>query len=274
MKKKVKGFTLIELLVVIAIIAILMAILMPTLNRAREQGRRAACLSNLKQLTLGWLMYADDNDSEIMNGDAGDTTERNRTGNMPPWIGKCWADDYETGGQLPEDTQIAEIRSGAMWPYVREVKLFSCPTGTRGELVTYAAMDSVRGLARTGTANGTTGTRVGKTVLWLTRTTEIVVPGPAYRMVYIDEGWVTPDSFAVYYNESQWWDDPPVRHGDGTNVSLADGHVEYWKWDGSDTIQTGRDRQRSHTNYFTPTTDAGFEDLHKVQKYTWGRLGY
>ncbi len=48
--KRTKGFTLIELLVVIAIIAILMAILMPALHRAREQGKRAVCLGNLKQM--------------------------------------------------------------------------------------------------------------------------------------------------------------------------------------------------------------------------------
>jgi len=54
------GFTLIELLVVIAIIAVLMSILMPALNRAREQGKRSTCLSNLKQLTLAWIMYADE----------------------------------------------------------------------------------------------------------------------------------------------------------------------------------------------------------------------
>ena len=59
------GFTLIELLVVIAIIAILMAILMPALNRARLQGKRAACMGNLKQLTLAWIMYADENDDKI-----------------------------------------------------------------------------------------------------------------------------------------------------------------------------------------------------------------
>jgi len=53
------AFTLVELLVVIAIIALLMAILMPALNRAREQGKRATCLSNLRQLTLAWTMYAD-----------------------------------------------------------------------------------------------------------------------------------------------------------------------------------------------------------------------
>ena len=65
---KQRGFTLIELLVVIAIIAILMAILMPALNRAREQGKRAACLSNVKQLTLAWILYADDNDGKMASG--------------------------------------------------------------------------------------------------------------------------------------------------------------------------------------------------------------
>ncbi|MHC4070937.1 MAG: type II secretion system protein [Planctomycetota bacterium] len=61
MRRK-EGFTLIELLVVIAIIAILLAILMPALNRVREQGKRAVCLSNLKQLSLAWILYADDNE--------------------------------------------------------------------------------------------------------------------------------------------------------------------------------------------------------------------
>ncbi|MDT8303690.1 MAG: prepilin-type N-terminal cleavage/methylation domain-containing protein, partial [Sedimentisphaerales bacterium] len=66
-----RGFTLIELLVVIAIIAVLMAILMPALSRVREQGKRAVCLSHLKQLGLVWIMYADDNDGYIVNGAAG-----------------------------------------------------------------------------------------------------------------------------------------------------------------------------------------------------------
>jgi len=64
------GFTLIELLVVIAIIAILMAILMPALKRAREQGQRAVCLGNLKQLQLSWILYADD---KLVSCEAGGT---------------------------------------------------------------------------------------------------------------------------------------------------------------------------------------------------------
>ncbi len=276
MEKRTRGFTLIELLVVIAIIAVLMAILMPTLNRAREQGRRAACMANLRQLTLAWLMYADENDSKIVSGDAGyDHGQPGSSNYEKAWVGKCWHDNYGAGAQLPEATQIEEIKDGALWPYTRDLGIYSCPTGTKGEMVTYAAMDSVNGRARDGTYSGSAGRRVGRTVLWLKRTTDITVPGPAYRMVYIDEGWVTPDSFAVHYTQALWWDDPPVRHGDGTTVSLADGHVEHWKWKGTDTIKSGKERQRGHpSNDVRPTTDGGFEDLHLVQKYTWGRLGY
>jgi len=68
---KREDFTLIELLVVIAIIAVLMAISVPALNRTREQGKRAACLNNLKQLALAWIMYADENDDKIVSGAGG-----------------------------------------------------------------------------------------------------------------------------------------------------------------------------------------------------------
>ncbi|MHC4227198.1 MAG: prepilin-type N-terminal cleavage/methylation domain-containing protein, partial [Planctomycetota bacterium] len=107
LKKRVEGFTLIELLVVIAIIAILLAILMPALNRVREQGKRAVCLSHLRQLGLVWIMYADDNDGNIVNGAAGHsgTPGDARHSNERPWVGVCWASDYATGGQLPEAQQ-------------------------------------------------------------------------------------------------------------------------------------------------------------------------
>jgi len=76
-----RAFTLIELLVVIAIIALLMAIMVPMLRSAREQGQRVVCLSNLKQLTLAWLAYADDNDGKLVSGKAmGESRKYGTTG--------------------------------------------------------------------------------------------------------------------------------------------------------------------------------------------------
>jgi prepilin-type N-terminal cleavage/methylation domain-containing protein len=79
------GFTLIELLVVIAVIALLLALLIPVLGRARELGQRAVCLSNLKQLTLAWLAYASEYDSKMVKGRAFGGDSRGRI------VRKSWA---------------------------------------------------------------------------------------------------------------------------------------------------------------------------------------
>ena len=174
--KRSKGFTLIELLVVIAIIAILMAILMPALNRAREQGKRAACLSNLKQLQLAWITYASDNDERIVNGEAyGGTagTCPTPSGGMHDrekwWTGADCASDYMTGGKLDQQVQLTAIRAGALYPFVPADKLYACPTGIRGEMRTYTITDAMNGLTsgRGPVTNGTVGVTIGKTTLWV-----------------------------------------------------------------------------------------------------------
>jgi prepilin-type N-terminal cleavage/methylation domain-containing protein/prepilin-type processing-associated H-X9-DG protein len=253
-----RGFTLIELLVTIAIIAVLMAVLLPALSRAREQGKRAVCLSNLKQLALGWMVYADDKDEKLVSGAAGIARVSEK-----PWVGKCWDSDFRNGAQLPVEEQISEIKKGALWPYCPEVRAYRCPTGYRGEMLTYSIMDSMNGYSD--------GTK--EPGLWLKKRTEI--RRPSSMAVFIDEGWVTPDSYAVYYKEECWSDDPPVRHGDGTDFSFADGHSEYWKWKGADTLKHGREANRTFAGPgWVPQTDAGFHELYRVQKATWGRLGY
>ncbi len=264
---KQKGFTLIELLVVIAIIALLMAILMPALNRAREQGKRAVCLNNLKQLTLAWIMYADENDDKLVNGAAGETG--NVHADEPPWVSKIVATDWSSGGQLTEEQQKDAIKNGALWPYVKQIKLYRCPTGSRGEMLTYAIMFSMNGIAYQMV--------LGKPGVFIKKRSEIHNPAPAYRLVFIDEGWMSPDAFAVNYDSEQWFEAPPVRHGDGTNVSFADGHCDYKKWRGTDTIKRGKAALFHSSQAWeggTPETPEGFQDLYWMQKGTWGRLGY
>ena len=294
-QKNREGFTLIELLVVIAIIAILMAILMPALNRVKEQGKRIVCESNLKNLQLCWLMYADDNDDKIVNGAGGfhyiSANGHTQDGTNPniierAWVGAGWGNNWNQPTAVSErgltDAQKKRaVREGALWEYAKDYDIYKCPTGRRGECVTYAAVDAMNGLIRSGTASGnghvySRGTRVGPTVLWIKRKSEITSPGPAMRMVFIDEGAMTPDSFATHYNQrGPWWDDPPVRHGDGTTVTWADGHVSHIKWKAAETIKRARDtRDYYGGGQFMPTTPEGLKELEDFQKAVWGKVGY
>jgi len=263
-----KGFTLIELLVVIAIIAILMAILVPTLHRAREQGQRAACLSNLKQLTMAWIMYADENDNKIVAGSTGRGGENNVPLKEDGWV--HWAGYSDT---TSEEAQVRAIEEGALFPYGKTAKLYQCPSGLRGEMRTYAIVDAMNGWPTT----------PDKPELNIKNRMRITRPGE--RLVFVDEGWATLASWSVPYSRESWWgstvvqagilaadnrhkDPPPVRHGGGTSFSFADGRSEYWKWRDQRTIDYGK---------MTPGADPvqpGNPDLHRVQQAYWGKLGY
>ncbi len=259
-----KGFTLIELLVVIAIIAILMAILIPTLHRAREQGQRAACLSNLKQLTMAWIMYADENDNKIVHACTGKGGESPIPTNEDGWV--HWA-GYSDATR--EGTQIQAIKEGALFAYCGTEKLYKCPSGRRGEMRTYAIVDAMNGWPSTGPH--------------IKKRTQIIRADE--RAVFLDEGWVTFASWSVPYDREAWWgsavtqpgilagdnrhkDPPPVRHGDGTDFSFADGHSEYWKWQDQRTLEYGK--MMPGSNPLQP----GNPDLHRTQKAVWGKLGY
>src|SRR4028118_570049 len=98
--QRLKGFTLIELLVVIAIIAILAAILFPVFARARENARRASCLSNAKQIGLGVMQYAQDYDEKLPFSYTN------------PGPGGIWADTIQ--------------------PYVKNYQMFKCPSNPPG----------------------------------------------------------------------------------------------------------------------------------------------
>ena len=256
------GFTLIELLVVIAIIAILMAILIPTLQRAREQGKRATCLNNLHQLQLAWGMYADENDDRIVNGATGYSNVQMSWGDHRNEL--AWVNQFSTDW----NTALKGIMDGALWPYLKNVRIYRCPTGRRGEALTYSTMFSMNAVCHTSEG-------VDKVPgAYIKKRSQIRNPAPAYRLVFIDEGWMTPDAYAVHFNAERWWDDPPVRHGDGTNVSFADGRADYYKWKGVDTIKRARSQEVGHTSDWTPQTDEGFQDLYWMQKGCWGKLGY
>ncbi|MCU0914466.1 MAG: prepilin-type N-terminal cleavage/methylation domain-containing protein [Planctomycetes bacterium] len=242
------AFTLIELLVVIAVIAVLMAILMPALSRAREQGKRVACLNNLGQMMKGWIMYADESNDKIVAAN--------------PQLNEGWV-RYTSSATTQE--KINGIRAGFLFRFCPEVKLYKCPTGERGEVVTYAVTDAMNGY------NGIPGT---KDLMVYRR---IQIKRADERIVFLDEGRLSPNSWTLWYDQERWWDQITARHGDGTNFGFADGHSEYWKWKDPRTVDVAKADYTVWQNTTRNGADSysyGNEDLHRVQRGVWTKLGY
>ncbi len=274
-----KGFTLIELLVVIAVITLLMALLVPVLRSAREQGQRVVCLSNLRQLTLAWIVYAEEHDGKIVVGSAFGRVTGFRL-DLKGWLGRAFL--------FPESRSalIENPNKGALWPYIQDIDAYRCPRGRTGHAAMYSTVVAANGVHAEGTYLLDSGDRnkqkrVGSTVLSLTKLTDIISPTAAQRAVFIDMGQTPVSNFYVHYLYPKWdkHSPPPIRHRDGTTLSMADGHVEYWKWKGRETVRMpGRLHQFSQglrgLEYYEPQTEDGLYDLQRLQKATWGRLGY
>jgi len=286
-----KGFTLIELLVVIAIIALLMAILMPALSKAKEQGKRAVCQSNLKQLFLAWGLYSDDNDDWLVNASQG-FAKSTQTGGAPggtcgprdwlPWVGRIFdLLTYANNGDLerqaallkgPEDkTKIAGTNTtmygtNLLWKYCPNLKLYKCPTGNRGQMLTYALVDMMAGAA---TWDNCPGPDINPDYMVRTQ-----IRQAAIHFVWVDEGYITPDSWTVPYNSANVTDPLPSRHGKGANWAYADGHVGYHKWVTKEVLDGASFDWAEWTTYATTVNWECNKDLLWAQYHAWGELSY
>ena len=268
------GFTLIELLVVISIIALLIAILIPVLRTAKERAQRAVCLSNLKQLTLAWNLYAYDNDENLVNGMA-------RSPSGGPW-GPPWVDVSIFSISDPNDAS-SHHHNGALWTYLKDAGVYRCTLSRPGHPVTYAIVCAANGNSPDETRQSIfRSKRIGSTVLWIRKLTDIVSPSAAQRAIFVDYGKspAKGDAFQVHYAHPGWalgGGIPFVHHDQGMTLSMADGHVEYWKWRGAETMDMIRGTLPSGSftdGRFEPRTADGLYDLQRLQKATWGRLGY
>ena len=225
--QKPKGFTLIELLVVIAIIALLLAIVIPSLNLAKKKAAAAVCLVNVKNLALGWYMYQDDNDGYIMNA--------HMSGQFP-WIGI----PRDEGGTLlsPTSTSLVTdedesrgIELGVLWSYVKSAHSYNCPAdkvkskydGTE-KFVTYAI------------ARALNGTPMTSDDYIIKKFGEITSPGMRYVFVETAEtrnynmGGQFPMATPEFDDRWGWWGPMAVNHGDASTLGFTDGHAENRKW--------------------------------------------
>ena len=244
------GFTLIELLVVIAIIAILAALILPCLAKAKEQAQRAICKSNLKQLQFCWLMYADDYGGKLClndwidTGTAGDPTLGDMTNNS-------WCN-----GNARMDTTTSNIESGLLFKmrYSKSTAIYHCPADmstiqdANGNPLpqlrtrSYNMSQSVNGSGLL--IDPQTGYFVDVEQPCFSKLSSITNPTPSQLFVFIDENEVTLEDDQFGYPMSNdwsygsWWDMPSNRHNQGGDLSFADGHVEYWHWEAPETTLT------------------------------------
>jgi prepilin-type N-terminal cleavage/methylation domain-containing protein len=198
------GFTLIELLVVIAIVAILAAILFPVFLSAKEHGRMVSCVSNLKQLGNGFMLYADENHGRLPAA-----TRSTNTPGLPAviYVKEDWAGSVYTSQAYPENGQI--------WPYVRNKGVYLCPTDRN---IAPTGPNSYRG-------NDYALSYSMNSYLSLINADATRMRNRARMMLLIHEGRNTIND-AKY---SMWSTDLPSNiHYDGTTLLYADYHA---KWD-------------------------------------------
>lgn len=219
-KLRSSAFTLIELLVVIAIIAILAALLLPTLARAKAQGQSMRCLSNLRQFQAAFHMYLGESNDHLPPNFYGFDGSINAAYSLPgDWV----------AGNAQYDTTPTNIQSGVLYPYVASISVYVCPTDysmvqNHPALPRFRSYDLDTHLNSDPDENG-----IGHHP-W-TKTAGITNVAGVFTFCEEHPQSIDDGAFGTFeYPDEQWNNIPTDRHLKGENFTFLDGHAEHWQW--------------------------------------------
>jgi prepilin-type processing-associated H-X9-DG protein len=220
-------------LVVIAIIAILAAMLLPALAKAKTKAQGIGCMSNLKQLQYAWYLYAGDfNDMLPRNGGIGSIAMAVTDGNINNgnWVHGVMGTAY--GATATSNTDPELVKRGSIFPYAKNVAIYKCPADRKTSLMGGVQLPTTRSMSMNFSMNPIAP--FNPQLLTYRRMTDITRPAPAHTWVFIDEnpGTINDGLFVadMLGYPTTWVDIPATYHNGSGGLSFADGHAELRKW--------------------------------------------
>jgi prepilin-type N-terminal cleavage/methylation domain-containing protein len=264
------AFTLIELLVVIAIIAILAAMLLPALSKAKLKATMANCLSNQKQLALAFSMYSTDNREVLLPYAIPNTMNEFFVG----------AGIYDYRPDIPAGTPIdvAEQqtkdklkRTSLLYPYASNPEVFHCPGDLRYKRLKVGSGWAYVSYSK---ANGMNGLGTGGDLPWggqipYTKTSDIKIP--AISFTFIEEADPRGFNQGTWVMDNYQWVDPfAIFHGIVSTFSYADGHAAFRKWTDRATIKAATDSANGMSSFYWP----GGSKANPDYVWTWDKYRF